>query len=230
MVLSRNRRPWRRVRGKRRHCNIFLADDPKRPGEWMAVDVQKIGSATPPDPARLFVANVPYTLTEAELLNLFAAHGSVEKLDLIRDSETGDSRGFAFCQMADARSALNAIARLHGAELGGRRISVRLAEARPGRGKPWSSGHEKTRLALPAREVKMTEETIELIRLFGIPTADELLREYAKRDLLRKSKREDRALTCTKIHRKITLGHSLDLLRQLRVLMLKKARIVKEKA
>ncbi len=76
----------------------------------------------------------------------------------------------------------------------------------------------------------MTEETIELIRLFGIPTADELLREYAKRDLLRKSKREDRALTCTKIHRKITLGHSLDLLRQLRVLMLKKARIVKEKA
>ena len=76
----------------------------------------------------------------------------------------------------------------------------------------------------------MTEETIELIRLFGIPTADELLREYAKRDLLRKSKREDRALTCTKIHRKIILGHSLDLLRQLRVLMLKKARIVKEKA
>ena len=112
-------------------ATFSLADDPKRPSELMAVDVQKIGSATPPDPARLFVANVPYTLTEAELLNLFAAHGSVEKLDLIRDSETGDSRGFAFCQMADARSALNAIARLHGAELGGRRISVRLAEARP---------------------------------------------------------------------------------------------------
>jgi cold shock CspA family protein len=108
-----------------------LTDDARRPGELKAIDLQKLRSASTPDPARLFFANLPYSVSEAEISDCFGQYGSVEKLDLVRDSDTGESRGFGFVQMVDARSALNAIAQLHGRDLHSRRISVHLAQQRP---------------------------------------------------------------------------------------------------
>ena len=77
----------------------------------------------------LYVGNLPHSTTEAELRNVFEAHGAVEKVSLVTDRETGRSRGFAFVEMTDAGEADKAIAALHGKELGGRALTIN--EAKP---------------------------------------------------------------------------------------------------
>jgi cold-inducible RNA-binding protein len=109
-----------------------LADDERRPGEVLAINVQKVAvanDAAVPDPCRLCFSNVGFSITEPELVDAFGECGhGVISLELIRDSQTKVSRGFGFVQMADARSALAAIARYHARDLFGRRISVKVAE------------------------------------------------------------------------------------------------------
>lgn len=82
----------------------------------------------------LYVGNLPHSTTEAELRNVFAAHGAVDKVSLVTDRETGRSRGFAFVEMADAGEAEKAIAALHGKELGGRVLTIN--EAKPKTDRP----------------------------------------------------------------------------------------------
>ena len=77
----------------------------------------------------LYVGNLPHSTTEAELRNLFEAHGSVEKITLITDRDTGRSRGFGFVEMANASEADKAIAALNGTDLGGRTLTIN--EAKP---------------------------------------------------------------------------------------------------
>ena len=82
----------------------------------------------------LYVGNLPHSTTEAELRNVFAAHGAVDKVSLVTDRETGRSRGFAFVEMADAGEAEIAIAAPHGKELGGRVLTIN--EAKPKTDRP----------------------------------------------------------------------------------------------
>jgi cold shock CspA family protein len=111
------------------NVTFSLDDDPVKPGELKAVDIQKVGgTASTADPCRLFIANLPYTVTETELSDYLAECGSVERVELIRSPDTGESKGFGFAQMADSRSALKAIAQLHGRDIEGRRIGVHLAQ------------------------------------------------------------------------------------------------------
>jgi RNA recognition motif-containing protein len=77
---------------------------------------------------KIYVGNFPYTTTEDELAELFKPHGTVHSLDLIKDRETGRSRGFAFIEM-DEQEANAAIAALDGMEFGER--TLRVNEARP---------------------------------------------------------------------------------------------------
>jgi RNA recognition motif-containing protein len=77
----------------------------------------------------LYVGNLPHSTTEAELRNLFGAHGQVDNVTIITDRETGRARGFAFVEMADAGEAEKAIAALNGSELGGR--ALKINEAKP---------------------------------------------------------------------------------------------------
>ena len=77
----------------------------------------------------LYVGNLPHSTTEAELRNLFEAHGAVEKITLVTDRDTGRSRGFGFVEMTNASEADKAIAALNGTQLGGRTLNVN--EARP---------------------------------------------------------------------------------------------------
>jgi RNA recognition motif-containing protein len=53
----------------------------------------------------LYVGDLPNSITEAELRNLFEAHGAVEKITLVTDRETGRSRGFGFVEMTNATEA-----------------------------------------------------------------------------------------------------------------------------
>lgn len=80
-------------------------------------------------PVRLFVGNLPYSATEAEIRELFSAVGPVSSVRLPVDRETGRPRGFAFVEFADRAHAEEAIRRFHNQNMGGRPISVN--EARP---------------------------------------------------------------------------------------------------
>ena len=81
----------------------------------------------------LFVGNLPFRMAEADLVQglraLFEGFGTVERVSIITDRETGKPRGFAFVEMADEDAAEKAVAALNGAEFEGRPLNV--SEARP---------------------------------------------------------------------------------------------------
>jgi RNA recognition motif-containing protein len=87
---------------------------------------------------KLYVGSLPYSTTEQQLTELFSQHGTVQSAKLITDRFTGQSRGFAFVEMATSEEAQKAIAALHGSELGGRTLVVN--EARPQEKRPIGSG------------------------------------------------------------------------------------------
>ena len=86
----------------------------------------------------LYIRNLSYAVTEADLVKAFGRHGSVTKATVIKDRETGRSRGFGFVEYDNVQSAQRALAEMQGAELCGRRIE--LLEARP-RGERVSRTH-----------------------------------------------------------------------------------------
>lgn len=87
--------------------------------------------------ARLFVANLPYDLDEdtfSAFLDNFGVRASSVKI--IRDKETGNSRGFGFIEVDDAKGAAETITLLNGATVGQRKIVVQEANPREQRGRP----------------------------------------------------------------------------------------------
>jgi RNA recognition motif-containing protein len=77
----------------------------------------------------IYVANIPFKATEAELKGLFEQYGEVSSAKIILDKFTQRSRGFGFVEMADDASAKNAINELNGADFMGKNLVVN--EARP---------------------------------------------------------------------------------------------------
>lgn len=77
----------------------------------------------------IFVGNLDFGTTEDSIRSLFEQHGAVDRVNLIRDRDTGQPRGFAFVEMADSSEADRAIMALNGSNLDGRAINVN--EARP---------------------------------------------------------------------------------------------------
>jgi RNA recognition motif-containing protein len=82
----------------------------------------------------IFVGNLAFTTTEAELSQIFAPYGIVERVQIIMDRETGRSRGFGFVEMPDMAEARAAIEALNGTSLGGRALTVNEARPREERG------------------------------------------------------------------------------------------------
>ena len=82
---------------------------------------------------KLYVGNLPFSATEADLRELFETHGSVESINVITDRETGRPRGFAFVEMKDAADASKAMQALDGRDHGGRNLKVNEANERPAR-------------------------------------------------------------------------------------------------
>jgi RNA recognition motif-containing protein len=89
---------------------------------------------------KLYVGNLPFSTTEEELREMFAAHGEVTSAKVITDRETGRSRGFAFVEMASG--AEEAMRALDGNQFGGRPLRVNEAQERErgGRGGPRGGG------------------------------------------------------------------------------------------
>jgi cold-inducible RNA-binding protein len=83
---------------------------------------------------RLYVGNLAYSVTEAELRDIFAESGEVTDVKVVLDRDTGRPRGFAFVEMADEGMATTAIKNLNGRDLQGRSLNVKEAQERTGGG------------------------------------------------------------------------------------------------
>ncbi len=78
---------------------------------------------------KLYVGNLPYSVTESALSDKFSAYGTVESAKLITDRDTGQSKGFGFIEMASDSEAQAAIEQVNGTDYDGRPLKVN--EARP---------------------------------------------------------------------------------------------------
>lgn len=87
----------------------------------------------------LYIGNIPYSISEAELTQLFANFGEVTSLNVVKDKVTNRSKGFGFVEMPDDSAATAAINELNGKEVNGRQIIVN--EARPKTDKPRFNKH-----------------------------------------------------------------------------------------
>lgn len=84
--------------------------------------------------SKLYVGGLPYSTTDEELSELFAAYGTVESAVIINDKFTQRSKGFGFVEMSSDEESKAAIAALDGTDFGGRTIVVN--EARPKTDRP----------------------------------------------------------------------------------------------
>jgi len=83
----------------------------------------------------LYVGNLPWSVNDEGLTNMFAAHGAVTRAKVVMDRETGRSRGFGFVTMTNDAEGKTAIDTLNGKDIEGRALRVREAEPRqPGGG------------------------------------------------------------------------------------------------
>ena len=83
--------------------------------------------------AKLYVGNLSYTATETDLQTLFAKAGQVVSVIMIKDRDTGDSKGFAFVEMKTQAEAQKAISMLNGLNVNERKLKVSLARPREDR-------------------------------------------------------------------------------------------------
>jgi cold-inducible RNA-binding protein len=89
---------------------------------------------------KLYVGNLTYSTVETDLQTMFAASGVVKSVQIIKDRDSGQSKGFGFVEMTTQEEAQNAIKALSGKEVGGRALTVNLAKPREERGRGGGGG------------------------------------------------------------------------------------------
>ena len=116
---------------------------------------------------KLYVGNLTYGVTDSDLEQMFAPHGTVQSAQVIMDRDTGRSKGFGFVEMGSDQEAQAAIAALNGKDVSGRALTVNEAKPREdrGRGRGYGGGRprgvrrgaplliELNGLTVPARNV-----------------------------------------------------------------------------
>jgi RNA recognition motif-containing protein len=83
---------------------------------------------------KLYVGNLPYSMTDADLQSLFEQHGTVLSVQIIIDRDTGRSKGFGFVEMSSSEEGQRAIQALHDQDMNGRKLTVNEARPREDRG------------------------------------------------------------------------------------------------
>ena len=84
----------------------------------------------------IYVSNIAFNATTQDLRQLFESYGAVDKVNIITDRDTGQSRGFGFVEMPDNAAAKSAIQGANGTELAGRALTVNEAKPREPRREP----------------------------------------------------------------------------------------------
>jgi len=90
----------------------------------------------------IYIGNLDYSVTQEDLSEVFAEYGTVKRVHLPTDRETGRMRGFGFVEMASESEESNAISELDGAEWMGRELKVNPARPREDKG---SSGGRRNK-------------------------------------------------------------------------------------
>src|SRR5438132_1349425 len=80
---------------------------------------------------KLYVGNLPYSVSDSDLQQMFEPHGTVQSAQVIMDRDTGRSKGFGFVEMGSDSEAQAAIAALNGSEMDGRPLTVNEARPKP---------------------------------------------------------------------------------------------------
>ena len=83
---------------------------------------------------KLYVGNLPYSVSDSDLQQMFEAHGTVQSAQVIMDRDTGRSKGFGFVEMGSDAEAQAAIAAMNGKMSGGRSLTVNEAKPKEDRG------------------------------------------------------------------------------------------------
>lgn len=79
----------------------------------------------------IFVGNLSFQTTQDELQGVFAAYGTVERVSIVTDRDSGQPRGFGFVEMTERSAAEAAISQLNGKEMNGRALNVNEARPKP---------------------------------------------------------------------------------------------------
>ena len=82
----------------------------------------------------IYVGNLSFEATESDVENAFAEFGDVKSVNVVKDRDTGRSRGFCFVEMRDREAGLNAIEALDQQQIQGRDVTVNEAKPREDRG------------------------------------------------------------------------------------------------
>jgi RNA recognition motif-containing protein len=90
---------------------------------------------------KLYVGNLSYGVTDSDLEQMFAAHGTVQSAQVIMDRDTGRSKGFGFVEMGSDQEAQAAIAALNGQASGGRSLTVNEAKPKSEGGRGGGGGY-----------------------------------------------------------------------------------------
>ncbi len=90
--------------------------------------------------SKLYVGNLSYDVTNADLNTMFATHGTVSSAEIIQDRDTGRSKGFGFVQMGSDQEAQAAISALNGQQQNGRALTVNEAKPREDRARTGGGG------------------------------------------------------------------------------------------
>ena len=80
---------------------------------------------------KLFVGGLPFATTDDELKEMFAAHGTVASATVVKDRDSGRSKGFGFVEFENDEEGMAAEKALNGTEVGGRTISVAKSRPKP---------------------------------------------------------------------------------------------------
>ena len=92
----------------------------------------------------IYVGNLSYAATEESVRALFESYGTVERVSIVTDRDTGQPRGFGFVEMTNDAEAEKAIAALNGREHGGRDLSVNEARPKTERGPGGGGGRGRS--------------------------------------------------------------------------------------
>lgn len=93
----------------------------------------------------IFVGNLSFGTTEASIRSAFEQYGTVDRVNIVTDRDTGQARGFAFVEMADTAEGDRAITSLNGADLDGRSLNVNEARPKTDRGGSGGGGNRRNR-------------------------------------------------------------------------------------
>ena len=91
----------------------------------------------------IYVGNLSWTMTEDDLRSLFEQYGTVSSVKIVKDRETGRSRGFGFVDMPDDNEGQAALTNLYDSEVMGRKIIVNESQTKPNAGGGGGGGFKK---------------------------------------------------------------------------------------